>query len=390
MEETRFDYTIRENAGWPPMVRPHPPFGPSSIEVMRSCPLRSLFDASPGYERRIGYAARVGTAFHRTLQSFYDDGLPDSKEAAVIEARSRFEQELRYQENEANSRPRERSQYRDPVRVDRALEAILLEAIRFVEAGFFPLDNGSNNQSAESSKQEMALMPGSPPPAIEVEIPVQSADGLFHGRIDRVEHTSEGDVLFDFKSALRDDLPERYERQLQFYALMYQDTRGSWPVAAHVVYPLAGKAHTVSIDPERCRTVAAESTAVVERLNSDGTASALAEPGEVCSVCEYRPWCKPFWNWQAGETSHQRALERAVYGFSGTLIRLEVVDHRWHILILWRKASVRLSAPEERLPHLHKAQLGNQVLVLDARLQGNPFQPVAIFTENSELFLLKP
>lgn len=388
MVETQFDYTLRENAGWPPMVRPRPPFGPSSIEVMRSCPLRSLFDASPGYERRMGYAARVGTAFHRTLQSFYEDGLPGSIDEAVAEARARFEQELRYQQNEANSRPRERSQYRDPTRVERALEAIVLEAVRFVEAGYFPANHRSSDHSLASSSQEENRLPETAQPPIEVEISVRSADGLFHGRIDRVAHTPEGDILFDFKSALRDDLPERYERQLQLYAFMYHDTRGSWPTAAHVIYPLAGKAHEVSIEPERCQTVAAESAAVVGRLLRDGPITSLAEPGEVCSVCEYRPWCKPFWNWQAGEASHPRALERAIYGFAGTLTRLELIDHRWQLAIAWRRAVVRLSAPEERLPHLHKAKLGHQVFVLDAKLQGSPFQPVAIFTENSELFLI--
>jgi len=356
---------------------------------MRSCPLRSLFDASPGYERRMGYSARVGTAFHRTLQSFYEDGLPDTIETAVVEARARFEHELRLQQNEANAKPREKSQYRDPVRVERALEAILLEAIHLVEIGFFPIGRHHVNHFVDTDKQEMFITEKTPPLAIEVEVPVQSADGIFHGRIDRIEHKPEGDVLYDFKSALRDDLPERYERQLQLYAFMWHDTRGSWPISAHVVYPLAGRTHNVSVDPGRCQAVAEESAIIVERLSKGGPIAALAEPGEVCSVCEYRPWCKPFWNWQIAETSHQRALERAVYGFSGEICRLELRDHRWHLLISWGKASIRLTTPEERLPHLRKAQKGQQLLVLDARLQGNPYQPVAIFTENSELFILQ-
>lgn len=390
MKEAHFNYTISENSGWPPIVRPRPPFSPSSIEVMRSCPLRSLFDASPGYERRMGYAARVGIAFHRTLQSFYEEGLPRKKEAAAVEARVRFERELRLQQNEANARPRERTQYREQERVDKAFEAILLEAIHLVEVGFFPIRHHHVNQVVDAGKQEMPVTAGSTLPAIEVEIAVQSADGMFHGRIDRVEHQPEGDILYDFKSALRDDLPERYERQLQLYALMWHDTRGSWPISAHVMYPLSGRVHTISVDPGRCQAVAEESAIVVLRLTKEGPIAALAEPGEVCSVCEYRPCCKPFWNWQAAETSHQRALEKAVYGFSGTLSRLELIDHRWHLLISWRKAAVRLNAPEERLPQLRNAQPGQQLLVIDARLQGNPYQPMAIFNKNSELFLFVP
>jgi len=386
MGETSFDYIIRKGAGWPPVVRPQPPFSPSSIEVMRSCTLRILFECSPGYEPRMGYAARVGTAFHRTLQSFFEQGLPASKEKAIATARFRFEQELRHQHNEANSRPREKSQVRDQVRVDRALEAILLEAIRYVESGYYPISY--HKDETVKITEEEHILPSAQLPSIEVEIPVKSADGLFHGRIDRVEHTSDGDILFDFKSALRDDLPERYERQLQLYALMYKDTRGSWPIAAHVVYPLAGKVYSVSIDPERCQAVALESAEIVNRLQRGEPIASLADPGDVCSVCEYRPWCQPFWNWQAVETSLPRALEKAIYGFSGSLSRLDLVDHRWHLLISWRRASIRLSTPEERLPHLRKAQLGQQVLVLDARLKGSPIQPVAIFNENSELFLV--
>jgi hypothetical protein len=389
MKEEHFNYIISEKSGWPPAVRPRPPFSPSNIEVMRSCLLRSLFDASPGYERRMGYAARVGTAFHRALQSFYEDGLPGTKEAAVIEARARFERELRIQQNEANARPREKYQYRDHFRVDRAREAILFEAIRLVEVGYFPIVHHRSNYVSNGGNQEIPISAGASLSTIEVEIDVQSADGLFHGRIDRVEHQHDGDILYDFKSALRDDPDERYERQLQLYALMWHDTRGRWPISAYVVYPLVGRTHIVSIEPGHCQTVVEESIKVVQRLSEDEPVSALANPGKVCSVCEYRPWCKPFWNWQTSETSHQRALERAIYGFSGKLSRVELRDHRWHLLISWRKAFVRLTVPEERLPHLHNAQTGQELFVLDARLKGSPYQPVAIFNENSELFLLQ-
>src|SRR5260370_40521047 len=46
-----FNWSINEDATWPPRGRPLPPFGPTALEVMRSCPLRSCFEGSTGYER---------------------------------------------------------------------------------------------------------------------------------------------------------------------------------------------------------------------------------------------------------------------------------------------------------------------------------------------------
>src|SRR5687768_7050700 len=60
----KFDYAVRPSKSWPPSGRPEPPFGPGALEILRSCALRGCFDVSPGYERRIGFAARIGTAYH--------------------------------------------------------------------------------------------------------------------------------------------------------------------------------------------------------------------------------------------------------------------------------------------------------------------------------------
>lgn len=390
MNQTPFTYILTEGAGWPPPVRPKPPLGPSVVEIVRSCALRSCFDVSPEYERRMDYPARVGTAFHRTLQSFYDKGLPNSQESAVKEARVRFEQELRRQDADASLRPREHSLPNDPTRIDRALEALFLEAIHYVESGFFPTASAKIEQDKlvdraifeQSAKTRM-------PPPVEVEVQVRSKDGLLQGRVDRVEHTSDGTIIYDFKSALRDDLPGRYQRQLQLYALMWQETRGNWPIAGYVVYPLAGKSYPVSVDPQICFEIAKESAEIIHHLQNEPSLHKLALPGDICTVCEYRPWCRPFWSWLAEEKSHIRAVERASLGFSGPITRLDLDNHRWHLNVSWRAATVRISAPEERLPHLHKAKIGQTALVLDTKMQGAPYTPLAIFSEYSELFVLQ-
>ena len=210
MTTTSFSYILSEERTGRPRATysllDHP------LRNFRSCPLRSCFDASPGYERRMDFPARIGTAFHRTLQSFYEKGLPNDQETAVKEARERFENELHHQEIDALARPREKSLPRDTTRVDRAIEAILLEATRYVELGFTPTSfiHSDPNESGKNSTHEMPRIDLDSVP-MEVEVPVRSKDAYFR-RIDRVEHTSDGTVLC-FKSALRDDLPGRYQRR---------------------------------------------------------------------------------------------------------------------------------------------------------------------------------
>jgi hypothetical protein len=86
-DQEPFAWTIDEAATWPPRQRPHAPFGPGTIEVLRSCPLRGVFQASDGYEPRMGFAARVGTTFHRTLQWLVEEA-PDVTSPDAIAARS--------------------------------------------------------------------------------------------------------------------------------------------------------------------------------------------------------------------------------------------------------------------------------------------------------------
>jgi RecB family exonuclease len=210
------------------------------------------------------------------------------------------------------------------------MEAIAVEALRLAKdiAGehivFQPswADAGENRQRSVARNENDEL--------IMVEIPVQSQDGLLAGRIDYAERLPHGGIrLLDYKSALRDDLPERYERQLQIYALLWYETFGEWPTEALVIYPFTGTAHKVVVDPAICQQVGQEARLIVEKLQEDLHAEQLASPGTVCTVCEFRPWCKPFWRWQAGHAIYSQALEKAVYGFEGTIMTLELKGQHW-------------------------------------------------------------
>jgi PD-(D/E)XK nuclease superfamily len=391
---TGFDWSLDEDAAWPPSGRPIPPFGPTALEVMRSCPLRACFEASTGYERRTGYAARMGTALHRTLQSLAEDPPAGKLDVEKVEeARLRFLKELEIQEEERAKRPRERGLPRDEIRISLAIEKVIEEALHVIRMGGSALPENVSGGTREartfnreddksSSKEEQTLL-------VEVEVPVKSQDGLLYGRIDRAEHLPEGTHLVDYKSALRTDLPDRYERQLQLYALLWYETRGEWPKGGEVIYLLSGATYPISVEPEICQAVGAESRALISSLHRASPSDQLATPGDVCSVCEFRPWCKPFWRWQASETSLLAALRRAVLGFEGEIVSIEAKDFHWKVLLNWRNCTIRIIAPVERFPQLRNAKVGTRVRALEMRLHGQQAQPQAIVTELSELFLLR-
>lgn len=393
MQKQKFDYAIDETKMWPPHGKPHPPYGPTAIEIMRSCPLRSCFESSQGYERRLGFAARVGTAFHRTVQSLMENPPASILTDQVAEdARQRFEYELKMQLAEATDRPREQGLPKDPKRVNLAIEAAIMEALRIVREKH-KTSKGRKNFENKALPEVAALdfqLPGTGRQAgtIEIEVPVQSKDGLFNGRVDRAEYREEGVRLIDYKSALRDDLPGRYERQLQLYAYMWHETRDEWPVDAQVCYPLTGSTHSVSVEREICNQVAEDARVLVSRLENTLSRSDLATPGDTCQVCDFRPWCRPFWRWQNQEMSHSVALKRASVGFEGKIESITNANHYWKLLILWRNTKVQLVAPEERFPQLRNGQVGMAIRILDATLQGLRHAPKAVVTEVAEIFLV--
>jgi CRISPR/Cas system-associated exonuclease Cas4 (RecB family) len=389
-KKTPFDWTIDEQCMWPPQGRPRAPFGPTIIEVIRSCPLRSCFEYSQGYERRMSFDGRIGTAFHKVLESFDTQPIiATTPQEIAEEARRRFDQEIALQEQEAAHRSREQGLPRDQARVQRAIEALISTAQKTVGLSRSSLSSSQSTihemsiETFEESQSEMRATG-----EVEVEILVTSQDGQLRGRIDRAEHGSDGVTLIDYKSALRDDLPERYERQVQLYAWMWFQTRGVWPSTAEIIYPLTGRSYRVDIDPAVCEQIGVEATALIKRLEQSSSTDSLALPGDVCKVCEFRPWCRPFWHWQATEQIPSVALERAYWGFEGTIINIASIDSYWKVRVAWQRATVEIIAPIERFPQLQQATIGTRVRALEMQLRGLRHQPRAIVNERSELFIL--
>jgi hypothetical protein len=107
-------------------------------------------------------------------------------------------------------------------------------------------------------------------------------------------------------------------------------------------------------------------------------------------VCEFRPWCRPFWRWQAGASSRIEALDRAATGFEGPVEAVQHVGGQWLLIVRWRGVPVRIVAPERRFPQLARVGVGTRVRVLDVRLQGIPIQPQGQVGDYSEIWLVKP
>jgi len=372
-ERLPFDWKVRVDR-WRPTVRPKPPYGPIAVEVVRSCPLRRVFELTPGYERRSSFMGRIGLAYHRTIESFLKDPLHGNTLAEMMNSASdRFEALVADQCRRAEARPRERGLPKHEDRIRLAREAVLAEAVRI----------SASRPGEDVEKDHRGDY------RVELEVNVQSADAMFRGRVDRAEHRSDGVHLVDYKSAVRADLTERYEHQLQLYALMWADRRKDWPVAATLHYPLVGKSLDVPVERQSCEHVAREARDLIEKVSSISHVDALATPGDVCQVCEFRPWCQPFWNWQNRERSNSTAYRLAPQGVEAKILGNESTPSRTALSVTWRGITARVVGPSQRFPHLQQVMPGDIVRCLDFNVHGVVTQPKLAANECAEVFVVE-
>jgi len=365
-----YDWTVRP-ADWPPRGRPTPPLGPTELEVVRACPLRACFEASPTYERRLAFEARLGIAFHRVLESITRQPPRGGDPEVVDEVRRCFQAALREQLAVAEARPRERALPRDLKRLPRAEEALVLLGLRLRDAAG-PL---------------LARTPA-PAPEIEVEVALVSRDGLLAGRVDLVEHGPGGAQLVDYKASLRPDLPEQYRRQVLLYALLWWECRGEWPQRAVVAYPLLETTHAVDVVPDECRRLGQEARELLGLLQQASSPASLARPGTCCQACDFRPWCEPFWGWQHAESRPSARLERASWGMEVWVEDAVPDADHLRLQLAWGRDPVQLIVPLERYPHLRDVSRGARLRLLDVRLRGLRHRPTAALTERTEIFLV--
>jgi CRISPR/Cas system-associated exonuclease Cas4 (RecB family) len=355
---------------------------------MKTCPLRSCFEASAGYERRKDFTARIGQAFHRTIE-YLTQNMPaglTADEAAEL-ARQHFELELNKEKAAKMAHPREKSLPLDENRINLALEAAISEAQRLVSLGYV----ASRAHSGAGEDLTQACLQSSETKAaitMTAEIAVASRDGFLRGRIDRVEFLPEGVRLIDFKTTLKGEVPEYYHQQLQLYAYLWHEAQGQWPREVQLIYSFTGLEHTVPIEAAICEKAVADFRKLVETVRQQKRSEKLAKPGEGCSTCQFRPWCRPFFDWQATQTNIVLALQNAFWGFEGQIVQVETLNHYWKVELLWRDRNITLRAPVERFPQLSQARAGMYLRALGIHLQGRMASPTASISEISEIFIV--
>jgi RecB family exonuclease len=320
----------------------------------------------------MGFAARVGLAMHRALETLVTDPIRSRDPSDVAsQSRQRFDRALEYQLAVAHERLREQRLVPDGDRVENAAEAVIGEALRLsrTEAAHPPQGGGGAHARLQ----------------VEVEVEVRSADGVLEGIVDRAERDAHGTHLVDYKSGTRAEVPERYERQLQLYAYMWHDTRDEWPVSARVVYPGKGSAYSVSVDPDDCTRVADESRSVIASLLASDVVMAL--PGEICRICEYRPWCVPFWDWTSSGRATD-ALERGELGMEAVVLTAAFSPEVARVHADWHGTPISVDLPVDRFPHALSLAAGQRIRLLDVRVRGLRHRPSVFPTNLTELFLV--
>lgn len=389
-----YDFSINTDESWPPRGELQLPIGPTQLEVLRSCPLRIIFLKSGStYVHRLGYAARIGRAFHAALQALpalLERNMAMQQLAEL--ARDIYKKHLHEELEKARENPRESRLPMDRARSSRAEEAFVLAAIGMASAprAKRPLlvqERGKPNGPQEDFQKKTILETGT----TLLEVPVKSTDGLFIGRIDRVEVHDDGAWIIDYKLADQEDLPERYARQVQMYASMWRDGYGDWPTGATVVYPLSGSKHSVDVSPQACGSTLQDARSLLNEVigSRADDVGKLARPGDVCTVCEFRPWCQPFWRYQETQFRTKESFKCASVGIETTVKTIKQVRSHWKVGLDWDGRAVGMTVPIEEAPQLSSVKQGVRLRILDAELKGLRQRPTMEVSPYTEVYLVE-
>lgn len=369
----------------------------TSVEIARSCPLRLVFErTSRGdrrYVRRLAFTGRIGTAIHRSIDRLATAGYTGdhaTPEAMPI-IRQVWAEEIEIQRQQAQGCPRDAGRPEPDDRIASG-PAGILSTLRLMPTGgpprpVEPAVAGSGGQPWNHDL--VALQRGW---EAVVEHPVQSSDGLFAGIVDRAERLQRGVRIVDTKSTTRPEVPDRYRRQLQLYAAMWNDSHPERPnkVAEAVLsYPLLGTQHPVSVkDADVTKTVAEAREAANLATQPTDDFTSLAKPGATCGICCWRPWCRPFQVWIHADGKAAEAQERSKFGWIGVVRRRSVQGDFLVLEAEWgRGDTCRFIIPPGLLPHLRDVEPGTTLLVLDTALSGQIKHARATAHGESEAFI---
>ena len=140
----------------------------------------------------------------------------------------------------------------------------------------------------------------------ESEVWLETEDGRLGGFVDLIVHRMNGTEIVDYKTGPvtepqgeGDQVKVAYELQLSFYAVIYHEIRGEWPMRL-TLKSLDGKAYNVPLDKGRCFQLAEDARKRQDRISEmigkgiDQEHFATPAP-DACCFCAYRPACRKYW-----------------------------------------------------------------------------------------------
>jgi RecB family exonuclease len=134
---------------------------------------------------------------------------------------------------------------------------------------------------------------------LESEVPLASTDGLLRGTADLIATNGQGVLLLDYKSGVDRDpgtghpRVDDYARQLQFYAFLLSEMRGSRPRLAAIL-PMDGPPIPVDISEDACVATVLDARALLREFNSGGELHPASPSPTACHYCPHLVRCIPF------------------------------------------------------------------------------------------------
>jgi len=326
--------------------------------------------------------ARLGIAFHKAMEKLkplsrkYDRSTAtDFAQLALNVFREAFAAQQRASAKQLRER---RSEW--PARHVTRMENVIITTARAMADGnqvAIPAGHGSGRRTF-----------GGP----LVEHPVRSKDGALAGVIDRVDFVTGGPKIVDYKTTakLTDDEIAKHSRQIKFYAYLWRDESGEWPREGTLYYPVAGRECSFTIEPGECQAIADEARQEASSLDATFSKAPenLANPGEVCSWCDFRPWCEPFWRMQGALADDPAFFAGSMIGFEGSVLEVARSGDNLLLDVTLPNRTVELRVSLDQFPHLTGVKAGDRLRVLGAKLAGTPSRPGSQVSDRTEIYVV--
>lgn len=377
-------WNIKTTRTWPPRGYPKLPVSYTVLEVLKTCRLRAAFRSSSKetYPRKLNVAARLGLAFHTTMESLKHTASSfgrGSITAFAEHALNLFRQHLAAQQETSLGQLRERLNTWPEARVVRMENAVITTA-----RSMFAEDYSVPQAGQRGVKNRL--------PSSLVEHRMVSSDGLIEGIADRIDYRRGHYRITDYKTTqtpTEDDI-SHHAQQIRLYAYLWFESTGHWAAEGVVSYPISVREHTFEIHPEECLALAEEVRMAAGSLINDApSAEALANPGEACSRCDFRPWCEPFWKMQNSLAEASDLFERSSLGFEGLVHNVFTSADVMLLEVAALGRIVELRVQVKDFPHIGSITVGNMIRVLDASLLGTSSRPTCQVNDRTEIFILE-